>query len=604
MGKIVELPPELVHHIAAGEVVQRPASALKELVENSLDAGARRIAVQIGEMADELRVSDDGEGMDPEDARLCFRRHATSKVRTLADLDRIGTLGFRGEALAAISAIADVELLTKTAHAPSGYRVRVVGGALAEEGPAPAPDGTSVWARRLFFNTPARRRFLKSAGAERRACVQIATGLAIARPDVALEVRSKDAEHLATPGSGDARDVMAAVVGVELASQMLALEGERGPFRLRGLVAPSRWSRRSRDHLWIVVNGRWVEDRSIAAAVVRGFEGRLDAGRFPVAVLYLEVDPDLVDVNVHPAKWHVRLRDDRDLFALVAASVERALRSEPPPALRPAARDEGAATPFHSWARESPAAPYGRPGEPGRPVDPRGAAAAALPVARAESRAQPIPGLPEQLPGLQVIGQLLRTYILAQGPRSLVIVDQHVAHERAIYERILRAAEGLEAPPAQRLLVPVTVQVSPLAAEALRPLVAELSRLGLEMEPFGSRHWLVRSVPAVKGMEQLAVQPEDLGLLLEEVADLAQQWPAGAEHARLLPAPWQDRLFKTMACKSAIRAGTPLSMETMRRLVEGLELVDNPYTCPHGRPVVVAIEAEELDRRFGRRTPA
>ena len=614
MGKIALLPEDVVDHIAAGEVVERPASALKELLENALDAGARRIRVDVGEDATQLMVSDDGEGMEPEDAELCFLRHATSKLRRREDLFSVTTLGFRGEALAAIAAVSELEILTRPRGMPEGYRVRVIGGQKAFAGPAAAPEGTTVWVRRLFFNTPARRRYLKTSHAERRACLETAARLALGHPSVAFEVTVGGALRWVTPGDGDLRAAAGAVMGAQEAAALLWVEGAKGPGRVWGLVSPPDMTRPTREHMWIFVNGRWVQDRTVAAAVVRGYESRLPAGRFPVALLHLEVDPGWVDVNVHPAKLFVRFRDERLIFSLVVTAVQRALLAAPAFTLSGGPAKSGAG----GLGTGSPLPPA-RPSGQEEAASSGDVAAAAWPPAASrfggvtEAREAPPPwqvtlpseasALPQQLKGLRLLGQLHHTYILAQASEGLVIVDQHVAHERLIFERLLAARRGGPAP-AQALLQPVTVELSWQAAEALRGAVGWLARLGLEMEPFGPRHYLVRSIPAAPGFPTSAVELQ-LRALLEELAREMGEWPDGAvvdEHVP--PPPWEQRLLKQLACKSAVKAGTPLPRHAMESLVEALAAADNPYTCPHGRPVVVTISLEELDRRFGRRTPA
>lgn len=621
MGKIELLPEDVVDHIAAGEVVERPASALKELLENALDAGARRIRVDVGEDATQLMVSDDGEGMEPDDAEICFLRHATSKLRRREDLFSVTTLGFRGEALAAIAAVSEMEILSRARGRPEGFRVRVAGGQKLAAGPAPAPEGTTVWVRRLFFNTPARRRYLKTPAAERRACLETAARLALGHPTVALEVAVGGALRWIAPGDGDLRAAAAAVIGAREAAGMLWVEGARGPVRLWGLVSPPDMTRPNRDHLWIFVNGRWVQDRTVTAAVVRGYESRLPAGRFPVAFLHLQADPAWVDVNVHPAKLFVRFRDDRLIFSLVASSVQRALMAAPaftlsaaPSALAEApapARPGGLATAPPSAVATPPAAPGTSPSlrVATPPAAPAGSTAAGMPWA-SEAPAPPREtgqpqqrALPQQLQGLQVLGQLHDTYIVARAPGGLVIVDQHVAHERMIYERLLVARRGGPVP-AQALLHPLAVELSWQAAEALRPVLAWLARLGLEMEPFGPRHYLLRSIPATPGFASSAHEAE-LRVLLEDLAREMGEWPEGAAPDEQAPAPpWEQRLLKQVACKSAVKAGTPLPRQAMEFLVQQLAATENPYTCPHGRPVVVTIPIEELDRRFGRRSPA
>lgn len=610
MGKIAVLPDDVVDHIAAGEVVERPASALKELLENALDAGARRIRIDVAEDASDLMVSDDGDGMEPDDAELCFLRHATSKLRRREDLECVATLGFRGEALAAIAAVSELEILTRARGRSEGYRVRVVGGQRVAAGPAAAPEGTTVWVRRLFFNTPARRRYLKSPSAERRACLEAAARVALGHPRVAFEASTAGQRRWSTPGGGDLRAAAAAVIGPEEAASLLPLEAARGPVRVWGLTSPPDLTRPNREHLWVFVNGRWVQDRTVAAAVVRGYESRLGAGRFPVALVHLEVDPGWVDVNVHPAKLYVRFRDDHLVFSVVASAVRAALGRAPayPLARRPGPGGVPSGPP-RPGARPGALAqvvpePAGPPdaGVPG-PVGAEGPGAAEVAATLWPEPAAPIEPLADQLRSPQLLGQLHRTYVVAQAPGGLVLVDQHVAHERLVFERLLAALRGGPSP-AQQLLHPLPVELgSWRAAEALRGIAGWLARVGLELEPFGSRQVLVRTVPAAGGFPAPAEEGR-VRELLEEVAEEAAEWPGvpGPEEQEPV-SPWELRLLKRLACRSAVKAGTPLGRSAMERLLRDLSLSDNPYTCPHGRPVAVLVSLEELDRRFGRRTP-
>ncbi|HEY8498189.1 MAG TPA: hypothetical protein VIK90_02960, partial [Limnochordales bacterium] len=416
--------------------------------------------------------------------------------------------------------------------------------------------------------------------------------MAAARPSVAFEVAVEGETRWASPGDGDLRAAAAAVLGPSEAAALLPVEGARGPARVWGLISPPDRSRPNREHLWVFVNGRWVQDRTVAAAVVRAYESRLARGRFPVALLHLELDPACVDVNVHPAKLFVRFRDEHLIFALVAAAVERALASAPafavatsPPAV--------------------PVPPAPRPGSgPARWPAPQ----AAEPQAPLWGEPPASSGLAAQLQELEVLGQLRHTYIVARHRDGLLIVDQHVAHERLLYERLLAARLGGPAP-AQALLQPLAVEVSPGAAETLRPALGWLAALGLEVEPFGSRHFLVRSVPAAAGLPR-AFSEAEAAAALEELAARLQQLPEppppgpGADQGvPAAPAPWEEALLKQLACRSAVKAGTPLPPAVMEHLVRQLAQAANPYTCPHGRPVAVTIGVEELDRRFGRRSP-
>ncbi|HEY8486560.1 MAG TPA: DNA mismatch repair endonuclease MutL, partial [Limnochordales bacterium] len=530
MGKIAILGPDLVDRIAAGEVVERPASVVKELVENSLDAGARRIRVEVAGPGHDIAVQDDGEGMEPDDARLCFARHATSKLSSAEQLHGgISTLGFRGEALAAIAAVSDVELTTRPPHAPAGFRVRVRGGTALEWGPVGCPPGTRVQVRDLFFNTPARRRFLRQPPAERRACLEMAARLALSRPEVAFEMRLDGRLRWSTPGDGSARSVLACLVGPELAERMLEVHHHEGTVAVQGLVSPPGEHRPTRSTLWCFVNGRWVEDRLLSLAACRAYESALPPGRFPVAALYVTVEPAWVDVNVHPTKVQVRFRDERRVFACLVQAVRAALvRQARPVELSGTAGRLQPGAPWGAGQAEPPpqepvqAGPWtatAAVGEPRAAYGPQAArggfdspAALPLPAAEGPVTAPPMPLFGE---APRVLGQLAATYILAEWQGSLLVVDQHVAHERLLFERFQQARRQGRPAPSQPLLSPVQVRVSTLASHVLEELREWLAGAGLELEVFGPGTWLVRRLPLEAAVP---VQPERLAGWLEELA--------------------------------------------------------------------------------------
>lgn len=599
MGRIVRLPAHVANRIAAGEVVERPASVVKELLENSLDAGARRIRLELEGGVELIRVTDDGEGMEADDARLCFARHATSKLKSADDLERVATYGFRGEALAAIAAVSEVELITRRADGAAAHRVLVRAGDEVEFGLFPSGPGTTVSVRRLFFNAPARRRFLRSAGAERRACVEAAQRLALARPDVAFELRLDGEVRFATPGDGDTRSAAAAVLGPELAAMLVAVSACKGPVQVEAWMGPASEHRPSRSHLWVYVNGRWVDDRMVATAAARAYESALPPGRYPVGIVRIVVDPSLVDVNVHPAKLYVRFRDEGLIFATVMAAVRDVLRRAPVP----------------GWVREAPA--LGRPPQPSLsgaapaagslsslfgPQGFAGESPASYRISHPDAaKLVDAPSLVD-VPSLRVVGQIFRTYLIAEAAGALLIVDQHVAHERLIYERLQAARQARHSPaPSQRLLEPVTVTLSSARSQVLQELVPTLAELGLEVEPFGPLHWRVRAVPVEPGLPA-PEDPRQLAELLEAVADAGASSSVGGARGVLDVAA--DRLLKTVACRSAVKAGQHLPPAWWERLVVGLAQADNPYTCPHGRPVVVQLSLHELHRRFGRPVPS
>jgi len=644
------LPPEVANQIAAGEVIERPASVVKELVENSLDAGARDIRVEIREGGRRLvRVQDDGCGIPAEEAPLAFARHATSKITTADDLTRLTTLGFRGEALASIAAVSQVTMLTRARGAEVGTLVRVAEGRLVGQEPYGGPSGTVVTVEHLFANVPARLKFLKQPATEAGHAQQIITRFALAYPDRRFSLISDGRLVFQSTGSGKLYDVLLKVYGLEMAREMLEIGeeadgappadpapptdpdpptpapptpqiwGERGAnrgadrgVRVTGYVGAPSLHRANRGYITLFVNRRWFQDASIAYGVIQAYHTLLPVGRYPVAVIFLEMDPAEVDVNVHPTKAEVRFRDTGAVFAAVQRAVRRTLVSRapipqanlgtppagggpaawtaphdaPPAALSGPAWDErreallaagtgqhrlwpGPATPQAGGiapvaGEESPPAAETRPGEPAtRPPEP-----AAL------------------LPLLRVIGQLGATYIICEGPDGLYLIDQHAAHERVLYEQLMaeHAARKLAIQP---LLEPLIVDLSPeqaaLAAEALDAL----NELGIAIEPFGGSSYLVRSLPAILGRD-------DPRAAISEIVD-------GLAQADDVVAATREAALITTICKrAAVKAGQVLGQAEMQELVRRLEACRSPRTCPHGRPTMIHVSAAELARQFGR----
>ncbi len=553
MGRIRVLESWLADRIAAGEVVERPASVVKELVENALDAGARRVTVEFaGGGFDLVRVSDDGEGMDPEDAALCLRRFATSKLSSPEDLRRIRTLGFRGEALPSIAAVSQVEIVTCDGQAAT--RVRSEGGSEPRVEPASAPRGTVVTVRRLFFNTPARRAFLRSVAREAALCLDAVERHALGRPDVAFRAVRDGREVFSWPAE-DPRERAARVLGVP-APELLPVEGEAGRCRVWGYLAPPSAARRSRSGQYFFVNARPVWSPLLSRAAEQGSRTLVFTGHYPTCALFLEVPPEAVDPNVHPRKLEVRFADESRVFTVVERAVREAYRS------RNLVRVAG-----------------GPAGEPASPGVWEVREAAQLEVLEPEER--------KRLPPLRLLGQVSGSYLVADSPQGLVLVDQHAAHERVLYERLLRdRARGGHV---QVLAVPVSVELAPAEAAALPEALPVLLELGLELEPFGRHTVLVRSVPAVAGR----LPPEALVRACLEESVREGVVTAGR---RAL-----EKLASVVACRSAVRAGDALSHEEMQALLDDLGRCEDPYTCFHGRPTLVVVPPERLEVWFLRR---
>ncbi len=576
------LPPEVAARIAAGEVIERPASVVKELVENALDAGAGRVEVAIEAGGTErIRVRDDGRGIEPGQLADAFERHATSKLRAAEELFAVRTLGFRGEALAAIVAAGEVTCTTRTAGESAAAVARFADGRPLPQGSAAAAPGTTFEVRALFGALPARRRFLRSARAEARAVTQVVADYALARPKVAFRLESEGRTALASPGTGGERAAWAAVYDDDLAAALVDVEyeaaGEHGTVAVRGLVGPPERHRGNRTALHLVVNGRAVSDRQLAFAVERAYEGLLPGARHPVGLVRIEVDPAAVDVNVHPAKAEVRFREPRAVAQAVTAAVRGALAGAAAPAFAPPvlapAVGPGA----------SPTAPGARAVLAGaRPASPLTGASRWGPTVAAPRGEASLP-LGERLPALRPIGQFDEAFLVAEAPDGLYLVDQHAAHERVRYEEVrarLARGEVASQPLLEAELATLGAAQAALAAEEAEALAA----LGFVLEPTDGSALIVRAVPASLAGRDPAQALRDL---LDKID--AEERVSGPERAAA-----------SLACHSAVRAGDRLAGEQQRELLRQLEACEHPQTCPHGRPTLVRLSSEQVRRSFGR----
>ncbi len=648
------LPPTLVSQIAAGEVIERPASVVKELIENAIDAGATDITVETRDGGRAfLRISDNGAGIPSAEVELAFSRHATSKLTSAADLNHIVTLGFRGEALASIAAVARVTCLTRAREEAIGTRLIAEGGSIVERGSSGAPAGTVVTVENLFYTVPARLKFLKSDTTERRQIDALISRYALAYPAIRFHLSHNGRTAFQTTGNGSLNDVLIAVYGLEVAEQMIALpsppplrqhplglpesnsgfqerertllpspsEGEshreashEPEVRVSGYVSAPSLSRANRSDMTIFVNGRWVQDRGLNTAVLQAYHTLLMVGRFPLFIIRVELDPEDVDVNVHPAKTEVRFRSSDAVFRAVQRAVRRTLIDHAPiPQVQPS-------SPVSAWqpafdAHDTPLSPTARleqlralqpvqerrdrgsvdqrPGigdqGSGQVVEPQISAPAidALhPQRGASAGDQPSAMLAQQLPPLRVIGQLGAMYIIAEGPDGMYLIDQHAAHERVLYEKFMAEKAALNLA-VQHLLDPIPVEFSPDESTLIEEHLAVLSAIGLQLEPFGGGTWLVRSIPA------LLLNDDIRAAMNELAADLmAGDLPFAAnEEAKLI----------TRVCKRvAVKGGQVLSMPEMTGLISQLELCASPRTCPHGRPTMIHFSASQMAREFGR----
>ena len=570
------LDPATITKIAAGEVIERPASVAKELVENALDAGATRIAVAVESHAGaiaSIRVVDDGAGMSADDLRIAVLPHTTSKLRGADELASVTTMGFRGEALASIAAVSRLTLVSRQAGDLLAHRLVVRGGAVEEEGETAAPIGTRVTVEDLFYNTPARKKFQKSLGTEIAHLAGTIERLALSRPEVAFSLAHNGRARLSTPGT-DLLETIASLHGPELGASLLPVEGAGPLCRVSGFVAAPSVQRPNPYQVFLAINGRTVQSAPLASAVKAGFGTLLPTDRHPVAVLALELDTALVDVNVHPAKRQVRLSREPEVLSAVSTAVAAALD-----ALRPVpAAERGPVSPAPSTYPVAGApATYGV-AEPGLAYG-RRTDRQLRQTAQAGLGAGPAPETPE----VEVLGQVDLTYLVGRtGSGDLVLVDQHAAHERVLYDQ-LSDAGPVEV---QELLVPVVISCTPQEAAVVDESRGALAAAGFAIDEFGENRYAVRTVPVVLGHEV------DPGVVREIVGELIGG--GGGPDAR-------ERLTRLVACHGAIRAGAPLTAEQGRRLIAQLFAARTPLTCPHGRPTVVTFSRARLEALFSRR---
>ncbi len=568
------LPEEVASTIAAGEVVERPVSVVKELVENALDASATSIEIKVERGGSGLiEVSDDGVGIPRREVPLAVSRFATSKLRTAEDLFAIQTLGFRGEALSSIGAVSRLELMTRAIGEDMGSRLVVEGGQLGDVQSVGAARGTILRVRDLFFNVPARRKFLKTENTERRRISALVTRYALAYPDVRFKLTQEGREAFQSSGKGDRREILAAIYDLEKAKELIAIPENSGtPFQIRGFISPPSIHRGNRRELTFFVNGRWVQDASLAAAVVQAYHALLMVGRYPMAVLFLNLPPDTVDVNVHPAKAEVRFREQDVVFSVVQRVVRSTLLGQAPsPTLGLGASISG------SW-QESDSGVQSDWQLTQRLVDAQDVGSgirlqSALPVGN--------------LPLLRAVGQIGATYLVAEGPDGLYLVDQHAAHERVLFEALMQAYEQDQVE-VQTLLEPLVITLSLEQSDLLENQSEVLQRIGFDVEPFGQRTFRLRAIPA------MFINADPERILRSVVEDFEEdETPLAKETEARLAA---------RACKrAAIKAGQVLSLEEQQKLLRDLESCTAPRTCPHGRPTMIHLSVDALERQFGRR---
>ncbi len=554
------LDPKIVSQIAAGEVVERPASVVKELVENSLDAGSSQISVEVtGGGVSLIRVTDNGVGIPSAEAELAFDRYATSKIAGLDDLESIQSLGFRGEALPSIAAVAQVEVLTYAAGDKIGTYLVLKDGAIVARRSQGRSQGTTVSVHNLFRKIPARLKFLKSVATENSRIANVVSQYALAFPEVKFSLSIDGRVALRTSGSGRLLDSIAEVYGAEIAGSMLDIKDPAALSpRVTGMIGLPKISRSGRGYLSFFINRRWVTSRMLARAVEEAYHGLLMVGRHPAAVISILLPPEEVDVNIHPTKSEVRFRNEHAVFSAVHRAVRHTLMGQVTVPEVKAVKETVFPTPLRQ--------------------------AVLTPVVDTGYNPSPSPPTPAvSLPVLRVIGQLDNTYIIAEGPDGLYLIDQHAAHERVLFERIEQQRSQKEVE-TQGLLEPMTLEVSPRQEAVLRAHYENLAEFGFSIEPFGDRTFLVRAVPAL-------LYDKDWVEMIKELLDSLSSEGGG---------DWAEGIAQSMACHSAVRAGQALTDTEMRELVRQLEQSATPHTCPHGRPTMIHLSSGQLKREFGR----
>jgi len=618
VGIIQELPELVVNKIAAGEVIERPASIIKELVENSIDAQATRIEIQLEEGGRKLvRVTDDGVGMDESDVVMAFHPHATSKLRTSQDLFFITTMGFRGEALASIGSVARVRLVSRLRGAASAHEIEAAGGRLSEAKAAGAPEGTTLEVRDLFFNTPARQKFLRTPKTELGHVMDMVTRIALPHEQIHFIVTNDGKPILNAPPTPDRRGRLAAFFGQDIARDLLAVDGGEGPLRVEGFAAPPALSRSTSATQFLFLNRRYVRDRALSSAIRESYQGLLAPGRFPVLFLFLQIDPREVDVNVHPTKIEVRFRQGRQVYVTVLGALRGALaKADLAPPLRPTAPVPT------SWDQVRQAVMGGGPAAGTRDrTDPTDRTdrtdpaewelknppqAARLPFsglgppdhledARTIPRTMPPPSMDPFAAARPAAPffQIHHSYIIEETPTGFRVTDQHALHERVLYEELLRRSEGAGVE-AQRLLLPEVVQLNAREAAVASAILEPLRALGVQAEEFGERTLAVHALPRLVGSV-------DAGQLIHDLlAELSEE--ESREEAETTVERQRQRLARALACKAAVKAGDRLRPSEIEALLARRDaLGSEAETCPHGRPTSLLFSLDEMERQFKRK---
>ncbi len=637
MGRIKELRQDVIEQIAAGEVVEDPSSVVKELIENSLDAGANKIFVEIEDGGKSLiRVTDDGSGMTKDDATLSVKRHATSKLDGISDLFNIKTLGFRGEALAAVSSISRFELITKTDYAMEGTRVKVEGGETSIEGVA-CPKGTTIVVKELFYNTPARKKHLRSRKAEASKILDIITKYSLANPLIYFRLSMDGKQVLNSPNTASMINNIVDIYGNEIAKELLELEHEDDAYSMRGYISKPTFSRSDKDLMNIFINGRYVRNKTIMDAVYDSYHTLLHRQRYPFALLHISIDPKKLDVNIHPNKLKIKIEQEGKLYEVIFDAIRETLKSndilsrpqaeentqeklsedeeqerhtlkEPVKrykvsedrqselghgevaAVEEQAYSADSSHSLHSSATDEEESPETNAADVEKPSllddaadEKKVVASVQESMARDETRTSEEPKTGK----MRILGQISMTYILIETAGGLTIMDQHAAHERILFDRILNASRNMDFEK-QELLTPVEISLSVRETSAVESNKALLKQFGFELENFGGGTYILRKVPIIFGKSRSKEFLTDL------ISDMIS-------HAKVNSLDkMKHEVVSTMACKAAVKAGDELTREQMKEIVQDFFALDMSYTCPHGRPILLEITIEELEKRFKR----
>ena len=590
MSKIVLLPEDLINKIAAGEVIERPASVIKELIENSLDAGATKIIVELEDSGKKrIKVSDNGEGMSPEDAEKSILRHATSKIRSVEDLFSIKTLGFRGEALASIAAVSKLSITTKQKEQLEGFTLAVEGGNILSSTITAAEQGTSIDVHDIFFNTPARKKFLKTDAVELRHCIDVVTHYALANPSVAFKLTHDSNILLHSPALNDARSTIASIYGVQNAKELLEVEYQDEQVVINGFISKPYYVRNDKSQQVLFVNGRWIKNIDITNAVYEGYHSTLFVNKHPVLVLHLQLNPTTVDVNVHPQKHEIKIEQKEQVIAAVSKAVRETLQNNklmptvdvnteqqitfgtplPKKEIKPEAKYQFEPSAQSVFAVAEETAAYNH--------------SESFPVTEGQDQSKYL--VQEKLPAMKLLGQVHKTYFLAETEGGLFYLDQHAAHERVMYESLLNQfLQGKVE--VQQLLQGEVFEVSAAEKIVLEEKKEELKALGFEVGHFGGNAFVVKTIPLIFGKVKVNEILQDILNLLENNKSIQEK---------------KEEILTRMACRAAVMAGEVITIPQMEKILQELNKTQLPYTCPHGRPTLLKVTVDELEKKFRRK---